>query len=453
MDGEALFKSICELIPDAMKRHRVPGLAFGIVADGREFSAGFGVTNVRHPLPVDEHTLFQIGSITKTYTATAIVRLAETGLLGLDEPVRRYLPDFRMRDGEVTERATVRHLLVHTGGWQGDFFEDTGAGDDALKKYVALMADLPQLTPLGKVWSYNNAAFSLAGRVIEAVTGKTYEAALNELVLAPLGLRHTYIFPADVMTHGFAVGHASYQDQDIVLRPWGLARSAWPAGGLTASVNDQLRYARFHLGDGTAEDGTRVLSRESMDAMQTPSVPALLDTSMGLAWWIREPQGLRILSHGGGTLGQISNLMLIPSRNVAASFLTNSGSGGLVMLEATKDAWPDYLGFREPEPAHIAMTAEQLQQYVGRYTSVLDEIELKPGSDGALVAQVTPKGGFPTRESPAPPAPPPTRVAFVGTDHAITLDPPLKDQHAEFLRDDSGAIEWARVGGRIHRRL
>jgi CubicO group peptidase (beta-lactamase class C family) len=453
MDAETLFKSICDRIPDAMKRHRVPGVAFGLAAEGREFSAGFGVTNVRHPLPVDDHTLFQIGSITKTYTATAIARLAQMGRLGLDEPVRRYLPDFRMRDSEVAERATVRHLMVHTGGWQGDFFEDTGAGDDALRKYAGLMADLPQLTPLGKVWSYNNSAFSLAGRVIEAVTGKTYEAALNDLVLAPLELRHTYIFPTDVMTSSFAVGHASVQDQDIVLRPWALPRSAWPAGGLISSVKDQLHYARFHLGDGTAHDGTRMLSPQSLAAMQTPAVPALLDTQMGLAWWIREPQGVRILSHGGGTLGQISNLMLIPRRNFAVSFLTNSGSGGLVMLDATTDAWSEYLGIREPEPTHIAMTAAQLREYAGRYTSVLDDIELTLAPDGALVAQVTPKGGFPTRESPAGPKPPPTRVAFVGVDHAVTLDPPMKDQHAEFLRGDSGAIEWARVGARIHRRL
>jgi hypothetical protein len=99
------------------------------------------------------------------------------------------------------------------------------------------------------------------------------------------------------------------------------------------------------------------------------------------------------------------------------------------------------------------MTPDQLREYVGRYTSVLDEIELNLGADGSLVAQVTPQGGFPTRDSPAGPKPPPTRVAFIGTDHAVTLDPPMKDQHAEFLRDDSGSVEWARVGGRIHRRL
>jgi CubicO group peptidase (beta-lactamase class C family) len=453
MDAEALFKSICELIPDAMKRHRVPGVAVGVLADGRDYSAGFGVTNVRHPLPVDDRTLFQIGSITKTFTATLAMRLVDGRKLDLDVPIRSYLPDFRMRDPEVTQGVTMRHLLVHTGGWQGDYFEDTGAGDDALRRYADAMAELPQLTPLGKVWSYNNSAFSLAGRVIEAIAGKTYEAALQEMVLAPLGLNHTYIFPGDVMTHSFAVGHAGLQEQAIVLRPWPLPRSAWPAGGLISSVKDQLRCARFHLGDGTAEDGTRILSRESLAEMQTPAVPAQLDTRIGLAWWIREPQGVRSIGHGGGTLGQITNLMLIPSRNFAISFLTNSGTGGLVMMDALKDAMPAVMGFREPEPTHIAMNAEDLKEYVGRYASVLDEIELSPGAEGVLSAQMIPHGGFPTKDSPPGPKPPPTRVAFVGADHAITLDPPLKDQHLEFLRGDRGAIEWVRAGGRIHRRM
>ena len=100
-----------------------------------------------------------------------------------------------MRDPEVTTRLTMRHLLTHTGGWDGDFFPDTGAGDDALARYVKLMADLPQRTPLGTILSYNNAGFSVAGRVIEVVTGKTFEAALNELVLEPLGLNRSLHVP------------------------------------------------------------------------------------------------------------------------------------------------------------------------------------------------------------------------------------------------------------------
>src|SRR5580658_10634149 len=188
---EELFNAICDRVPDAMTRHKVPGVALGITCDGRDFARGFGITSVNHPLPVDEETLFQIGSTTKTFTATAAMRLVEAGKLDLDTPIRTYLPEFTMRDPSVTEGATMRHLLTHTGGWEGDFFPDTGDGDDALAKFVALMAQLPQLTPLGTVWSYNNAAFALAGRVIEVLSGKTFEAALTELVLKPLGLEHS----------------------------------------------------------------------------------------------------------------------------------------------------------------------------------------------------------------------------------------------------------------------
>lgn len=210
---------------------------------------GLGVTNIDHPLRVDEDTLFQIGSTTKTFTATAAMPLVEQGKLALDEPVRRYLPDFSMRDPAVTERATMRHLLTHTGGWQGDFFPDTGNGDDALARYVRLLADLPQLTPLGTVWSYNNAGFSIAGRVIERIMGTTYEAALKQFVLKPLGLTRSYV-PNDVMVHGFAFGHAISGDKPVVLQPWPVIRAAVPAGGIAASISDQLRYARFILATG-----------------------------------------------------------------------------------------------------------------------------------------------------------------------------------------------------------
>ena len=141
----------------------------------------------------------------------------------------------------------------------------------------------PQIAPLGAYFSYNNGAVCLAGRVIEAVTGQTYEAAVTELVLEPLGLEQTSFFPEEIMTKAFAVGHGAPQDdprgEPVVLAPWALPRSANPAGGLIASVNDMLRYARFHLGDGTA-DGRRVLRAESLRRMQTPlgpggSVPGL----------------------------------------------------------------------------------------------------------------------------------------------------------------------------------
>src|SRR2546429_2286685 len=128
--------------------------------------AAYGVTNLEHPLPVDADTLFQIASITKTITATVVMRLVERDALDLDAPVRRYLPEFRLRDEDAASRATLRHLVTHTAGWLGDSFTDFGRGDDALARYVTAMAELEQLTPLGEIWHYSNSSFAVLGRLI-----------------------------------------------------------------------------------------------------------------------------------------------------------------------------------------------------------------------------------------------------------------------------------------------
>lgn len=451
MDGEAVFKQICERVPDAMNQLSVPGVAVGVYSEGREFGAGFGVTSSRNPLPVNEKTLFQIGSNTKTFIATAAMRLVESGKLELDAPVRKYLPGFRMRDSDVTARVSMRHLMTHTGGWLGDHFLDTGDGDDALERYVSAIAELPQLTPLGTQWSYNNAAFSLAGHLIAKITGKTFEAALKDLVLDPLGLRRSLIFPHDVMNHRFAAGHASLNGQTYVLAPWAMPRSCWPAGGIASSVMDLVRYGRFHLGDGRNASGEKILGRESLTTMQTTICKGQFDFTMGLSWWLREAGGVKTVLHGGGTLGQISGFNLYPQRDFALAIFTNSTAGGALILEVTKDPMAEFLGYREPEPEQIAMSVEQLGEYAGRYTGQLDNVVLSVGENGLMMQQES-KGGFPTTTSPPMPNPPPTRVAFIGKDLLIALDAPLKDSRAEFLRDDAGSIKWIRADGRLHPR-
>jgi CubicO group peptidase (beta-lactamase class C family) len=354
-----------------------------------------------------------------------------------------------MRDPDVSARLAMRHLLTHTGGWDGDFFPDTGNGDDALAKYVKLMADLPQLTPLGAILSYNNSAFSLAGRVIEAVTGKTYEAALKDLVLDPLGLRHSFLFPTDAMTRSYAVGHATLADNTIVLRPWHLTRASGPAGGIFTSMKDQLRYARFHMGDGAAEDGARVLNRESIAIMQTPGNAGMLDIKMGLAWMTTDIGGLRRVFHGGGTFGQISAFSMAPARKFALALNTNSGSGGLLGLDIAKGLVDKFLGNDAPEPAEIPMTPAQMTEYPGRYLAALGDIEIKTDA-GKLMLQPLPKGGFPTKDSPAGPPPPPFRIGLIGTDRIAMVEPAVKEIQGEFLRNPDGSIAWLRWGHRIH---
>ena len=146
-----------------MERYGIQGVAVGVLHQGKEFVRGYGVTDVNHPVPVDGDTVFRVASNAKTFTGTAAMRLVERGKLNLDARVSSYLPDFRTADPSVAARVTVRQLLNHTAGWLGEDFEDTGPGDDALARYVAGVARLPQLTPPGKVFSYNNPGLSVAG--------------------------------------------------------------------------------------------------------------------------------------------------------------------------------------------------------------------------------------------------------------------------------------------------
>jgi CubicO group peptidase (beta-lactamase class C family) len=367
--------------------------------------------------------------------------------------VRRYLPDLRLADESVAGRLTARHLVTHVSGFLGDYFADFGGGDDALGRYVASMVELPQLTPLGEVWSYNNAAFAIAGRLVEVITGLPYELALRELVLDPLGLARATCLPAEVMTERYATGHMVDDERTSLARPWALPRSINAVGGLIASAPDLLRYARFHLGVGSASDDARVLAPETVAAMQAAQAPAGNQAdAVGLSWMLNDIGGTRLVGHGGLTNGQAARLAFAPGRDFAVAVLTNAHRGASLHGEIVAWALRRCLGVDPPPPPTIDMPAEQLAAYAGRYTAVLDDAELWL-EDGVLVMRLIPAGGFPYPDSPPPPALPPTRLAFTAEDRVIALDPPLSGSRSEFLRDGEGRIVWFRTGGRIHRRL
>jgi lysine 2,3-aminomutase len=452
--GEVSFRLLGEQTTAAMERLHVPGVAIAVIHENREHVAGFGVTNIEHPLPVDSETHFQIGSITKTLTATAAMRLVERGGLDLNAPIRSYLPELRLADEEVARRVTLRHVFTHTGGWLGDLLEDTGDGDDALAQMVAKMIELPQLTPLGELWSYNNSGLYLAGRVIEVVTGTTYEAAVKELVLDPLSMSRSSFSSADVITHRFVVGHEVRQvdDQPVVCRPWALARSANPLGGLVSTVCDMLRYARFHLGNGTTPSGERLLTPASMAFMQSALVPAQCGVWAGLPWWLSKVGGAQVVWHEGCTHGQLSTLVMVPERGFALIILTNADRGATLFHEITDGALRQFLGLSNPEPAHLDLSEERRGEYLGRYVSGEEDIELSM-HDGGLLAHIVPKGGFPSRQSPPGAPPPPIPYAFYDEDRVVAVDGLNKGEPGEFLRSADGRIAWFRCGLRIHGRL
>ena len=275
-----------------MKEHGVPGVALGIVADGVVTIRGLGVTNVEDPLPVNAHTVFPIASISKTFAATAMMRLVEQGKVDLRAPVRTYLPEFRVRDEAASRDATVWHLLTHLGGWEGQV---SGAerGTETLKNFVATITDLMQIAPPGKAWSYNNAGFSIAGRVIEVAAGTPINRAVRDLVFQPLGLEHAGTTAGDFIVQRFAAGHSVRDGKATLQRPFSGSTSV-TAGGVGLCMTDLLAYARFHMGDGRAANGDRVLERESLEQMRTAQLHKQgTDDDIGLAWHIRQVGPIR----------------------------------------------------------------------------------------------------------------------------------------------------------------
>jgi len=448
MDTDGLLEKIKEY----MKEFSVPGVAVGVRQGDETFTGGLGVSNVDHPLPVDEATLFQIGSITKTFVGTLAMRLVEAGKLELDEPIRTYLPGFKVQDEEASEKATMRHLFTHMTGWVGDWFpEDLGHGDDAVARYVESMAETPQITTLGEVLSYNNAGFNVAGRVFEAVTGTVFSDLMKEMIFDPLGMSHTYLLPWDLMTHRFAVGHMAGEDGPSVAKPWSIGRASGPAGGIVTCVRDMLNYAKFQLGDGSY-GGKRLLEQGSLEALHTLQVRFAPHNGVALTFWVDDRRDTKTLGHGGGTVGQTSLFTLVPDRDFAILLVTNSNAGGQLNPKVTNWALEEYAGVATPELAYVKTPETSLEGYVGEYKATLSAVSVTTDEEGLSISRRS-LGGFPTRDTPPASTEPslPVRFALYDEDHIVGLEEPFKGALAQFLRNPDGSIAWLRIGMRIHR--
>jgi CubicO group peptidase (beta-lactamase class C family) len=436
----------------------VPGVAVGILVDGEEHYAFHGVTNIEHPLPVDSSTLFQFGSTGKTFTATALLILIEQGHLNLDTRVADVIDGFRMKDQSVAERVTILQLLNHTAGWSGDLLKSTGDGDDALEKYLALAAEVEQVTPLGETVSYNNTSLSIAGRIVELVTGLTFEQAIKELLFEPLGLDDTWFFPTDIMTRRFASGHEQHPDDTIhVARPWALARSANPAGGISGNAADQIAWARFHLGDGTAPDGKRVVSEAALRSMQQPTVQmpgSALGDAVGISWLLREVGGVMTVGHGGTTHGQHSSFSMVPERGFAFIGMTNCGPNGPQLnKELQRWALEAYLGVVEPDPEPLHLDDDALGAFVGHYETIAALVDIVP-KDGYLEVQVAMKPEVIAElneEGADVPDQPPILIGLLADaeDRYVVAEGPAKGMRGYFVRDDEGNVKGVHMGGRL----
>ncbi|MFI6904504.1 serine hydrolase domain-containing protein [Nonomuraea sp. NPDC050394] len=420
----------------------VPGAAVGVLFDGAEHVLTTGVTSVDAPVPVTADTLFQIGSTTKTVTATVIMHLIEEGRLDLDGRVRTYLPEFRLADESAAREVTIRHLLTHTGGFLGDIDDGQSWGDEALAEAIKVYERLPQLFAPGTLASYSNAGFRLLGRVIEVVCGEPYESVVERVVLRPLGMRDSFFFPWEAATRPHAVGHVVREDGAHVSHTWGLFRDAMAEGGLASSVRDQLRYAAFHLGLG----GERPVNAATRELMRSEHVAVGVPWSgVGLPWLLEEQGGVRLVTHGGNIGNvQLSTFVLAPEHGFAVTTLTNSGPGKVLgrrvtdwCLEHLLDAKRDEarLTLREPAP-----------EYAGGYDAGQWVFEV----DENLVARfvLTPELVAAGVEGM-----PDMALALVEGGDDVTLAADPQRAVGRFLRDDAGEISFLHLGGRAARRI
>lgn len=439
----------------------VPGVAVSMVLDGEVTHAVHGVTSVEHPLDVDRDTIFQFGSTGKTYTATAIMILAEAGKVDLDATVQTYLPDFRVADEEASRAVLVRHLLNHSAGWAGDFLGTPERGDRALEDFVEHMVDLKQDFEPGSQMSYNNAALSVAGRIIEVVTGMSFNDAMAQLVLRPLGMDHTFFFAEDVLTHRFAVGHVHdpATDAHVVARPWALPRGSGPAGGMAASSVDQATWLRFHLGDGTADDGTRILPESTLRSMREPTMQtegSTLGDAVGLVWQIKNVGATQVVGHAGTTIGQQAVLEMVADRGFGITVLTNSTNGLDLHKGVVRAALAAYLDLDWQDPQPVPRSATELEEYTGVYRNISMVSTLSLTDGGTLQIDSVPTQDLldmvkaPAEAFLQPPIP----IAMVEPegDAFVAMDGDTPGHRGTFRRDSEGHLSGLHFLGRLSQR-
>ncbi|GAB2661623.1 serine hydrolase domain-containing protein [Kribbella swartbergensis] len=330
---------------------KVPGAVLGIWSDGETTIAPYGVLNASTGVETTADSLFQIGSVSKPWTATMIVQLAAEGRLGLDDKVVKLLPG-----APIDDRVTVRHLLTHTSGIDGDVFTDTGRGDDCLEKYVALLGDVDSLFEPGTAYSYCNAGFVLLGRIIEVLDGRTWDESLKARLVEPLGLARTVTLPEEALLHRAALGHLLTDGSPV--KTWQLPRSIGPAGLVTQSAGDLLEFAILHLTD------------DRYAAMQEPQVQDVGGVGgfreLGLTWRIYDWGGRKIFGHDGMTISQLAFLRIDPEARLVMCLLTNSGNGTTLFEPLATEVFTHYVGVAHPEPPQpVDLPIDD--RHVGRY--------------------------------------------------------------------------------------
>lgn len=381
------------LIQQQMEHWRIPGVVVGVLKDGDVRIDAWGVANLNGVEPMRPEMLARVASISKVFTATLAMILAEDGVVTLDTPVIEYLPDLRLADAEVQRTITLRHLLSHGSGLHGDFFIDMGQGEDALAKAIAEFHRLRQVYRPDELWAYTNSGFHLAGRVLEVAGGKPFDVLMRERVFEPLGMERTCFFAHEILCWPHAVGHAPVAPGSREHRVAGqyYPRNRFPAGGVASNARELLRFAEFHMGNGEG-----VLSAQSLAAMREPQRKAgNWAHEWGVGWDLRRIDGVQVIAHGGSINGFKSQLTLVPERQTAFVMLTNSDYGSAANLRFERWLLERECELSEERPTPITLPAADLARFAGRYTHPDADVTLTVEGDRLRIVA---RGGWPGLE-------------------------------------------------------
>jgi len=325
------YPQIESYIEARMRQYRIPGAVLVVVENGELWcQRGYGEARPGGEIP-GVQTPFMIGSLSKSFTALAVMQLVEEGRIGLDNPVQQYLPWFQLADPQAAAAITIRHLLNQTSGipaWVGEIqLADFNNDADEVERQRRFLEAVQVERPAGSGFEYNNANYNLLGAVIEAVSGGSYAEYVQANIFAPLGMQHSYAYKADAQQHGLAVGHRYWFGLPVAAPDLPQSELSLPTGQLISSAEDMGRYLIALLNGGSSA-GNRILSEEGVAVLHTGAAEVqqmgMSFGRYGMGWFVDEIDGTRLLWHSGTTPDFGAFMALLPERNSGFILLFNA---------------------------------------------------------------------------------------------------------------------------------
>lgn len=326
------IEEIATAFTEIVEELNLVGAQVSIDVDGQYTHLVEGRAHIPARTPMTADTIVQIGSVTKVHTAVLVMMLVDQGRLDLDGPVSAVLPDFRLLTSEYTDLVTPRHLMSMSSGLDNGPYLDLGDDAGSVKRYADLLTEIPSIHKPGAAFGYTNASTVVSGRIVETLTGLSWDTALRTMLLEPAGFAESDSMPEEQLYHPLSLGYEVTEDGPVIIHPWVHSRAQSPAGStLATSAGDLARLGRIFLNGGVAGNGFRVLSEESVREMQTVQVevPAkMFADAWGLGPYLRRWGGHRVFGHGGSSQSGISTVLWDLDSNAAIAMTCNTPSAG-----------------------------------------------------------------------------------------------------------------------------